>query len=216
MQHERQRSSVHGTRRALAAGLGLLLAVACIPTGDKGGTDPIIVDTRLPQIDGGALEIPAQCQVSSGQTPPALVNFRFLNQGAVPVYFRGVCAPEFAVGSCASNYTDDLTARGSSGCACENLGQCPVGGPCVPLKAEIAAGDSLTVSWLAKIWVRATTVGGVECNSPVDVPHGLYEVRMALFADATAAQAGTPVARTVRRKFSWPGDQAVVDVPITP
>jgi hypothetical protein len=203
----------HALRLALVAAIGALsLASACSKTGDD------VAPPTVPLADGGTLAVPVRCQPDAGVVPaqsaPFQIEFHFRNQGSAPLFYRGGCGVDFAVGSCAAGFNDDLTRLGASGCDCEFRGQCPVGGPCQPLPGFIGPGQDEIITWTAIARVRST-VAGMECSQPVVLPAGVYEIRLPLYADLASSQDGVPV-RTVRHTFTLPSADRTIDVPITP
>jgi hypothetical protein len=168
------------------------------------------------------LAVPAQCQpaaaVMGAQTLPQPYKavFHFRNQGTQAVWYRGNCVVEFAVGSCAAGFADDLTRLGTSGCACEFRGSCPVGGDCLPISNSIGVGEELVIDWPGVAQVRGTTDNGVECSRPVYLPAGTYEVRLSLYAGLGAARSWDAPVRTVRQTFILPSADPHIDVLITP
>jgi hypothetical protein len=186
------------------------MAVACASCSKS---DNAAVPT-VPLADGGTLVVPAQCRPDAGISaePPFTVNFRLRNVGPTPVFYRGSCVIEFAVGSCAAGFADDLNHLGAGGCSCEFHGNCPVGGPCEPLKGSIDPGEEVIVPWAA-IALTRSMVDGVECSRGVNLPAGSYELRLPLYADTSATD---PPLRTVRRSFTLPAVESALDVPIAP
>ncbi len=213
------RDATRGRRsaqRPTAAAFLLVALSACIPTGDKPGSGELPVvppDSLLPLPDGTFVPVPESCRgPSPSARPPYTVTFKVSNPTDTTVFYRDLCTTEFAIGSCAKDFKDDLTARVGNGCACELRGSCPVGGPC-PSESmgRLSPGETHPIVWSAVVW-RKSSLDGIECVEPRPVPPGDYEIRLPVYGTQDAATAGTPVTRVVRKSFSLPAPGDMIEL----
>jgi hypothetical protein len=173
---------------------------AASATGPDGGAGdgPVI-----PQPDGGAVSVPAMCQVPTSAAAPYSVKFRFRNRASVPVFRYLGCTSEVEISSCATSYADQLANRDSCPCYCASSG-CPVCGQCYDEGTPLAPNAIFEEAWDGLVGVRTTGANGHACNARQAVAAGRYRVRLPIYASAADAKAHAPTVSVATADFELP------------
>jgi hypothetical protein len=149
-------------------------------------------------------------------SPPYPTQFKFRNDGAVPLYVhQGCVGVDYGISSCASGFRDSLGPAFHCACACENT-SCTGGVACGACPADtagtIAAGASSLVAWDA-IVRKDEDRGTYWCVRSQPASPGRHRVAIRVYDDATSARDGIG-GRLVTQDFELPATGSLVEIPI--
>jgi hypothetical protein len=193
-------------------------AVALVLVGACGAGHPLNLsaapDAGVPPANTSAL-----CAISTTETPPFQVTFRFRASGNVPVYLHraGCAGDEWGVSSCASGFAERLGPLFGSCGLCECGGStcsAVTCGACYPDQGvAIAVGMSLDVPWTGESVELGVRPGGDSCEATKVLPAAKHRVAIRTYDNAGDAEAriGGWIATG---DFDLPAPGGVVDVPL--
>ncbi len=163
---------------------------------------------------GGSV-VPPQCRVADDTDGPHQTEFRFINNGAYPVFVKEDCSLNFSVASCADDYSGALAITGNCTIECGE-GDCIACGACQSLVHKLETGESKSGQWYGSTYTFDETKAGCPCHYQRTAPNGKYRVSIPVYSDEDAAWMGGDTAFVAEAEFDLPAAGGVVEIDITP